>query len=147
MFFLFSPLRKSTRFSRNLCKLIKQTYLHFSSCYLSLTAVGCHWVSLCVCLFPNFSKTVDPNEQKFWGMQFPWKCRWFKAKKTSRFSQLFTKKLKKMLSTKSPFSFLTFPFHVLLNRFSRFVIGRTKRYTNILLLYDRDSSTLLFIFF
>ena len=40
--------------------------------YLSIKAPVCQWVSewvsLCVCLFPNSSKTTKPDELKFWGM-------------------------------------------------------------------------------
>ena len=35
---------------------------------VSSKAIGCQWVCVCVCLFPNSYKTVNPNEQKFWGM-------------------------------------------------------------------------------
>ena len=36
--------------------------------YLSIKALVCQWVSLCVCLFPNSYETANPNELKFWGM-------------------------------------------------------------------------------
>ena len=35
---------------------------------LSFKAPVCQWVSLCVWMFPNSSKTANPSELKFWGM-------------------------------------------------------------------------------
>ena len=36
--------------------------------YSLIKAPVCQWVCLFVCLFPNFSKTSNPSELKFWGM-------------------------------------------------------------------------------
>ena len=36
--------------------------------YHFLKAIGCQWVSVCVCLFPNSSKTTKPDKLEIWGM-------------------------------------------------------------------------------
>ena len=49
-------------------------------------------VSLCVCLFPNSSETVNTNEKKFWGM-IPLRVQMVLGLKISRYGQPFSGKL------------------------------------------------------